>query len=57
MTPREALYYICVALGPVPITQRDYNLTYEQIKVRDAVSVLQELIETMDMEEKPNDDS
>jgi hypothetical protein len=45
MTPREALYHICVKLGPIPQTNRDDNITHQEAQIRDAVRVLQELIE------------
>lgn len=44
MTPREALYWLCVELGPVPTTNRDDNLSIKQIRLRDAVRTLQDLI-------------
>lgn len=44
MTPREALYHLCVELGPVPETLRDDNLSPKEIRLREAVSTLQELI-------------
>lgn len=43
MTPREALYNIVVKLGP-PQTLRDDNLTQEEIRLRDSVKILQDLI-------------
>lgn len=53
MTPREALYYLCVALGPVPQTNRDDNLSPDQIRLRDAVRTLQNFIEYHDDAERP----
>lgn len=44
MTPREALYHVCVALGPQPKTKRDDNLTYQEARLRDAVKVLQNFV-------------
>jgi hypothetical protein len=44
MTPREALYYVCVALGPQPQTNRGDNLTYDESRLRDAVRVLQNFV-------------
>ena len=44
MTPREALYYVCVALGPQPKTKRDDNLTHNEARLRDAVKVLQNFV-------------
>lgn len=48
MTPREALYWLCVELGPVPTTNRDDNLSYKQVRLRDAVRTLQDLIDAQD---------
>jgi len=45
MTPREALYNICVVLGPVPQTNSDRNLSYEERKLRDSVRALQNFID------------
>ena len=45
MTPREALYNICVVLGPVPQTNSDRNLSYEEKKLRDSVRALQNFID------------
>lgn len=44
MTPREALYNLVVALGPLPSTKRDENLSLDEIKIRDSVETLKELI-------------
>jgi len=44
MTPREALYNLVVALGPLPSTKRDENLSLDEIKIRDSVEILKELI-------------
>jgi hypothetical protein len=46
MTPREALYYVCVELGPQPQpkTNRDDNLTDKEARLRDAVRVLQNFV-------------
>ena len=44
MTPREALYYICVELGPQPATNRDDNLTYKESRLRDAIRTLQNFV-------------
>jgi len=44
MTPREALYYVSIALGPVPATKRDDNLTTNEARLRDAVRVLQNFV-------------
>jgi len=45
MTPREALYYICLELGPLPMTKRYDNITHREAKLRDAVRTLQNFIE------------
>ena len=44
MTAREALYNVCVALGPIPETNRDDNLTAEEVKLRDSIRVLQNFV-------------
>ena len=44
MTPREALYNIIVALGPVPRTNRNDNLTPDEVRLRDSVRTLQNFI-------------
>ena len=44
MTPREALYHLCLELGPIAKTNRDDNLSYKEAQLRDSVRVLQELI-------------
>ena len=44
MTPREALYNIIVELGPMPRTNRDDNLSPEEIRLRDSIRVLQNFI-------------
>ena len=43
MTPREALYYVCLELGP-PQTNRDDNLTKKEIRLRDAIRILQNFV-------------
>ena len=40
MTPREALYHLSMALGPVPITTRDDNLSYQESVIQDAMNTL-----------------
>ena len=57
MNPREALYYICLELGPTPATKRDDNITYKEARLRDAVSTLQTLIEESEKQGTPNEDS
>lgn len=44
MTPREALYYICVALGPIPETNRGDNLTAKEERLRDSIRALQNFV-------------
>jgi len=43
MTPREALYNICLELGPAQ-TLRDDNLTTKEIRLRDSIRTLQNFI-------------
>ena len=43
MTPREALYNICIELGP-PQTERDDNITAKEKRLRDSVRCLQNFI-------------
>lgn len=43
MTPREALYYICLELGPAR-TNRDDNLTKKESLLRDAIRTLQNFV-------------
>ena len=43
MTPREALYYICLELGPAQ-TLRDDNLTAKEVRLRDAIRTLQNFV-------------
>jgi len=45
MTPREALYYICLELGPLAKTERDDNITHREAKLRDAIRTLQNFID------------
>ena len=47
MTPREALYYICLELGPAQ-TIRDDNLTPKEIRLRDSIRSLQNFIDYHD---------
>jgi len=44
MTPREALYNICIELGP-PTTNRDDNLTAREVRLRDSIRTLQNFID------------
>ena len=48
MTPREALYYICLALGPQPKTLRNDNITYDEARLRDAIRTLQNFVDYHD---------
>jgi len=48
MTPREALYHICLELGPVARTNRDENITKREAKIRDAIRALQNFIDYRD---------
>ena len=57
MTPREALYYVCVALGPQPKTNRDDNITYEEARLRDAIRTLQNFVTYHDDADKILPDS
>ena len=53
MTPREALYHLVIELGPVPQTMRNDNLSPKEIRLREAVEVLQDLIQTAAENTKP----
>ena len=44
MTPREALYYICLELGPPTETNRNDNLNEKEVRLRDAIRSLQNFI-------------
>ena len=48
MTPREALYYICLELGPTPVTNREDNLTTKEARLRDSIRALQNFIDYHD---------
>jgi hypothetical protein len=43
MTPREALYNICIELGPAQ-TIRDDNLSPKEVRLRDSIRTLQNFI-------------
>lgn len=43
MTPREALYNICIELGPAR-TNRDDNLNEKEVRLRDSIRTLQNFI-------------
>ena len=49
MTPREALYFICLQMGPVAQTNRDDNITHREAKLRDAIRTLQNFIDYRDL--------
>ncbi len=54
MTPREALYTIVLELGPIPHTIRNDNITPKEARIRDAIRVLQEIIQVESLpSEKP----
>lgn len=53
MTPREALYYLCLELGPIAKTNRDDNLSYKETVLRDSVRVLQDLILESEKKNEP----
>lgn len=44
MTPREALYYICLHLGPSAATNRDDNITEAEGRLRDSIRTLQNFV-------------
>ena len=48
ITPREALYNLCLKLGPIPQTNRDDNLAPAEIRLRDSVRALQNFIDYHD---------
>ena len=48
MTPREALYHICVEMGPIAGTNRNDNITSREAKIRDAIRTLQNFIDYRD---------
>jgi hypothetical protein len=52
MTPRQALYYICLEMGPIAQTNRDDNITHREAKLRDAIRSLQNFIDYHDNELK-----
>lgn len=45
MSPREALYTLILELGPIPRTNRDDNITPKEARIRDAIRILQEVIQ------------
>jgi len=45
MHPREALYNLVVALGPMPSTKRDDNLSADELKMRESVDTLKQLVD------------
>jgi hypothetical protein len=56
MTPREALYHICLRLGPVE-TNRNDNIQYDEAVLRDSVRTLQNFITYHDDADKILPDS
>lgn len=44
MTPREALYYVCLELGPQTTSEREDNITQPEARLRDAVKTLKNFI-------------
>ena len=48
MTPREALYHICLEMGPIAKTNRNDNLTHREVMLRDAIRTLQNFIDYRD---------
>jgi len=56
MTPREALYHICLRLGPVE-TNRNDNIHYDEAVLRDSVRTLQNFITYHDDADKILPDS
>jgi hypothetical protein len=48
MTPREALYNICIELGPIPRTDRNDNLSPRERRLRDSIRALQNFIDYHD---------
>jgi len=50
LTPREALYYICLELGPMSNTQtnREDNLNAREVRLRDSIRALQNFIDYHD---------
>jgi|TARA_B110000879_G_scaffold208748_1_gene294978 hypothetical protein len=44
MSPRQSLYWVIQKLGPVPVTKRDDNLSYEETRLREAVEVLMDYV-------------
>ena len=45
MTPREALFHLAMALGPIPMTKRDDNLSFSEAKIQLAMTTLQKWVE------------
>ncbi len=45
MTPREALYNLVLALGPMPATKRDDHLSADELKMRESVDTLKRLVD------------
>ena len=47
MTPREALYNLCLELGPAR-TERNDNLSPSEVRLRDSIRALQNFIDYHD---------
>ena len=47
MTPREALYNLCLELGPAR-TERNDNLSAAEVRLRDSIRALQNFIDYHD---------
>ncbi len=45
MSPREALYNLVLALGPMPATKRDEHLSSDELKMRESVDTLKQLVD------------
>ena len=56
MTPREALYNLCLELGPAR-TDRNDNLSAAEVRLRDSIRALQNFIDYHDDSELSIPDS
>jgi hypothetical protein len=45
MHPREALYNLVLALGPMPTSNRDDNLSPNELKMKESVDTLKQLVD------------
>jgi len=48
MTPRQALYNICLELGPIAQTNRTDNISHREELLRDSIRALQNFIDYHD---------